>query len=214
MGHLIRSFQDVPIQGAIDRLKLAHSYITTKVAESARSSVNPNWGTTTKRSGVSLVGDDRPPDIDKDREGVSEILNMVATVERLIGTLQWLLSESGFERAVVARCHPTTSDAPSANDLVLEDPTGRTLARVEICDVVAARGDGNRKEASCLRKLGCTEEVPRDGVRRFIGTSPEFARHLTRRRRTTSHYRFQRHEANDPPATAVMELLRQEAPNP
>lgn len=132
---------------------------------------------------------------------------MTATIERLLGTLQWAARQPGLGAVIVGECHPTTSDRPEANDLVLAEPTSnRTLALFEVCDV-ASRGDGNKKERESLAKLRCAETVPEDGVRRFLGTSPEFARFLVSPRRRARHYSYLAHLSDDGLETAILEIV-------
>ena len=81
----------------------------------------------------------------------------------------------------VKECHPSTSSAKGSNDLMLEDTIGVVVVRCEVCDVASDSAGSNGKERKDVASLGCADGVPDDGVRRFLCTSPEFARAAAQR---------------------------------
>ncbi len=208
MNHLVQPFGHVSMPQALERLREAHGFLVARGKLSALvSSANESWGIDNKRHRVSLEKLDRPEDIGKESERLPELINMTATIERLIGTLDWAATQPDLRDAIVSECHPTTSDEPEANDLVLAEPAnGRTLALFEVCDV-ASRSDGNKKERKSLAKLGCSEAVPEDGIRRFIGVSQDFAELLLSPRRRARAYAYRAHAANDGLGTTLLEVV-------
>ena len=211
MPHLIEPFENVSLEAAAERLVASHDFLLECVAGVQVAAPPQTWAINTKRVGVSLLAPGRPPDIGKPSEALGELLNLLATVERLIAGLAWFSAQAEFATSNVLACHPTTSDSPQSNDLVLSDTTGNRIALVEVCDVASANGDGNKKEQASIQKLGCSVSVPDDGARRFIICSPEFARQLSRRRRGPIHYQCTDLEVGDAANTRVCELLRPDA---
>ena len=118
----------------------------------------------------SLVG--------KVSERFAEVVNIAATMERLLDTLQWFQENPQYGALVVGECHPSTSDDADGNDIVLRSLEGAVRVRCEVCDVVSSCPGQNGKEKSDLKNLGCEAAVPEDGVDRYIATSPEFAEAL------------------------------------
>jgi hypothetical protein len=129
-----------------------------------------------KRKHVSLKGADRPAAVCKDAERFGEVVNMVATLERLLAAMGWFERQPEFMGMRVKECHPSTSSAKGSNDLLLEDATGAVVVRCEVCDVASDSAGSNGKERKDISSLGCANGIPDDGVRRFLCTSPEFAR--------------------------------------
>ncbi len=92
------------------------------------------------------------------RQKLTEVINQLATIERLLAAMRWARSHlHDFDTVVIA--HPTTSSRPrnvfevdgakrsepADNDLILADAAGRQCW-FEVSDVVG-ESDGNRKEA-------------------------------------------------------------------
>ena len=115
----------------------------------------------------------------KKGERFAEVVNMAATMERLLDALTWFWNHPDYRSLRVRECHPSTSDDSSGNDIVLESADGIVKVRCEVCDVVSRNAAQNLKEAKDIRKLGCETGVPPDGVSRYIATSPEFAQALS-----------------------------------
>jgi hypothetical protein len=108
---------------------------------------------------VPLPPESRPLLIQKNAERFSEVVNMCATVERLLDALQWA-NEYRFSGHLVKVCHPTASsnkkdgDTGLDNDLVLipRSVGAEKIARFEVSDV-CGDGDGNDKERKDLENL-------------------------------------------------------------
>jgi hypothetical protein len=59
--------------------------------------------------------------IGKDKEGLIEMINMLATLERLIYAIQWFSEQPEHYFFKVQACHPTSSSSEKENDLMLTD---------------------------------------------------------------------------------------------
>lgn len=190
------------------RLNAIRAFLVERAATALPHGVAESWGTATKRVRVELRGDRRPIEIEKDHEVMIEVVNLVATIERLVAGLAFLATYRTYGALQVGQCHPSTSDDAEGNDIVLVTGRGETAVRLEACDLVSEARDGNGKEASLLSKLGCTDEVPASGVGLFIATSPEFARYLSGRKRrwASKHYSYTVHDANDTADSRVLEV--------
>lgn len=134
---------------------------------------------------------------------------MVATVERLIAALNWFEQQSECRDLRVKQCHPSTSSAKESNDLMLEDDIGRNVVLCEVCDVASSSAGQNGKERNEIKRLGCTNGVPADCVRRFICTSPEFARAIqsVKRQWGQRQHRYREYEVGDESHTIMLELI-------
>jgi hypothetical protein len=215
MPHLVRPFRDESLQGAVRRLHSVHAHLTNCAGRATPPPGAENWGSRFKRVRVILDTPERPPDIEKTDEALSEVINMTATLERLIAVLEWFTRDRKFAGSRVSECHPSTSDSEDGNDLVLTDHGGNVIARVEVCDVVSSSSDGNSKEPSSLNKLGCQTHVPSDGVARFLVTSPEFGSYIgnDKRKWRRKHYRYESHLAGDHANTVILAICNQ-TPSP
>lgn len=197
MPHLVKPIRNTRLDEALAQVRAAHLAIVKSAREQARARLAggalSSWGADAKRLTVNLESVGKPV------ERFVEVLNMAATMERLIDALAWFTAHPEYERLTVQQCHPTTSDDKSkgggehGNDLVLVDDAERVRVRCEICDVVSGRGDSNNKEPKDLESLGCAGGVPADGVERFLVTSGEFAGWLVgpRRRWADKDYRYE-----------------------
>ena len=162
-----------------------------------------------KRMYVGLKADARPGAVCKDAERFGEVVNMVATLERLVAALGWFERHSEFSALRVKECHPSTSSAKGSNDLMLEDATGTVIVRCEVCDVASDSAGSNGKERKDIASLGCADGVPADGVRRFLCTSPEFARAIQSPKRKWAHrlHRYREFAVGDATGTVLVELI-------
>lgn len=183
MPHVIEPFANASFESAIQDLRNAHTFVVTRAKKAIiDADVDPAlWGIAMKRISVDLGGDSRPKLIGKPHEKLGETINIAATVERLIGAIEWFSGE--FPSYSIRECHPSTSDEALGNDLVLIDGSGTIVVRCEVCDVASSSAGSNGKEKKDIRNLGCTQQVPDDNVRRYICTAPEFARALTNGKR-------------------------------
>jgi len=100
------------------------------------------------------------------------------------------------------------SNDEDANDIVLIDKMKPIIVRCEVCDVASESAGANRKEMKDLNSLGCANEVPRDGVKRYICSSKEFAEALTSKTRMWSkkHYRYERIMLHDPADSQLLQV--------
>lgn len=206
MPDLVSAIYDTAIDNAVVALQEAHSFLV-KCATAAgdRISHQPQfWGIAAKRLSVDLRPSDAPRLIGKSQERFVEVINMSATVERLVAFLVWCSHR--YPEATVGQCHPSTSADPTGNDLVLHDRRGVALVRCEVCDVVSSKAHQNNKERKDLANLGCAHAVPVDGVDRYICTSPEFAVALASpgRRWSALHYRYDLIQLSDPAETVAL----------
>lgn len=190
MPHLINSFGGKAIKDGLSDLRATHDFLVDRAKLSIKKfeSISSPWGINAKRISVSLQCEKRPALIGKDEEKLSEVINMVATTERLIDVLEWFGRKENFS---IHECHPSTSDNDGGNDLVLKIG-GKIAVRCEVCDVISTNAGSNGKEKKDLRNLGCGENVLDDGVERYICTSNEFAVALTSDKRNwqSKNYRY------------------------
>jgi len=193
MPHLIEPFTNASFEDAVADLRAANSFIVGRAKEAMiAADVNvAMWGISLKRTPVDLTGNSRPRLIGKPTEKLSEVINITATVERLIAAIEWFSHDC--PSCKIHECHPSTSDETNRNDLVLIDDKGMVVVRCEVCDVASSSAGSNGKEKKDIRNLGCNVAVPEDNVRRYICTSPEFAIALTSEKRkwATIPYRYE-----------------------
>jgi hypothetical protein len=202
MSEMIRSF------GIGGRYEACSSFVTLDVAlkwlsgahrilrqqgrlalqEAARIPAGRSWGSAVKRQRVPFPSGRIP--ILAEIESVHnliEVVNMCATLERLLDTISWL-TETRLNSYLVEHCHPTTGSSRQRrdsghfdNDLVLVKSTrSEVRARVEVSDIIGP-GDSNRKFSQDLKRLGVldenghvtagTDRWPKDRV--FIASSKE-----------------------------------------
>ena len=193
MPHVIEPFTNSSFEDAVADLRAANSFIVSRAKKAliaADISVG-KWGISLKRTPVDLGGDSKPRLVGKPSERLSEVINIAATVERLIAAIEWFSREC--PSCKIHECHPSTSDEANANDLVVVDGKGNVVVRCEVCDVASNSAGSNSKEKKDIRNLGCNVAVPEDNVRRYICTSPEFASALTSEKRkwATMPYRYE-----------------------
>lgn len=113
----------------------------------------------------------------------AEILNQLATVERLLDVLAWSARVGAVH---VIECNPSTSRGPVANcshDLVVRGAGLRIV--VEVSDVAGEIGNANRKmekDLATLDRCRCGDT----SARRILAVSPQSARWLQARARRVS----------------------------
>jgi len=211
MKHLVATFSNVSLAEACRELCEAHDYLVTcaRTALSDIPSSGPLWGIKMKRLYIDLTRPGRPSFVGKDTERHGEVVNMVATLERLIAAIEWFQHQTTFKDLRVSECHPSTSSADGSNDLVLTTDDGRIAVRCEVCDVASSSPSSNKKESKDLKNLGCHVVVPDDGVRRFICTSPEFAAALQGATRKSAKWphRYQSFPLRDAGCTVLLEVI-------
>ncbi len=181
MAHIINTIRDISTIQASKILSKVHNDLVFAITKSdIFQSISLHWGIEAKRLVVDLSNVNNPW-ISKKSERFVELINILATVERTIDTLNWCASQ--FPSLIVGQCHPSTSHDPDGNDIVLVDRNGVIRIRIEVCDVASNKAGQNGKERSDLANLGCDSLVPKDDVSRFIGTSEEFAAALSSSKR-------------------------------
>lgn len=211
MKHLVTTFADLALSDARRQLMEAHDFLVSSCLDAlaAIPKSGPLWGIQMKRMHVKLNTAARPAVVCKDAERFGEVVNMVATLERLVAALGWFEQQPEFRGLRVKECHPSTSSAKGSNDLMLEDGTGNVLVRCEVCDVASSSAGQNGKERKDILSLGCAQGVPCDGVRRFICTSPEFARAIqsAKRKWAERRHRYREFILGDAGGTVLVEIV-------
>ena len=153
---------------ALEHLQKAHSFLAKQGKMTLNKVIefdaNGEWGVRVKRKGVICP----PNDLllianDGVTHNLAEVVNMCATVKRLIDALEWA-KHSEFKDWIVEVCHPTQTSGKNENDLMLVSPVDEhRRACFEISDV-AASSDGNDKETKDLVSLGvlkrCAKTLP------------------------------------------------------
>lgn len=211
MKHLVATYVDLPLSDARRQLAEAHDFLVARCLDSLATVPHAGllWGVQMKRMYVDLKAAARPAAVCKSAERFVEVVNMVATLERLVAALGWFERHPEFSGLRVKECHPSTSSAKGSNDLMLEDATGTIVVRCEVSDVASESADSNGKEPKDIASLGCADSVPADGVRRFLCTSPEFARYIQRAKRKWGQrtYRYSEFAVGDTTGTMMLELI-------
>ena len=199
MPHIIEPLTNVSFHDAIRDLRDAHGFVVARAKQAlVEADSNPAyWGIFMKRISVNLTAESRPRLIGKSSEKLGEVVNIAATVERLLAAIEWFSIE--YPSYSILECHPSTSDESSGNDLVRVDSNGTIAVRCEVCDVASSSAGSNGKERKDIRNLGCETEVPDDNVRRYICTAPEFATALmsAKRKWFTRPYRYEQVKLGD-----------------
>jgi hypothetical protein len=192
MPHLVNPLRNATYNAAIRELQLVHAFLVRRAGEEIASSAIPadRWGIGAKRLEVRLIGEGRTKYIGKPSERFGEVVNMTATIERMLALLQWCSRQPAYKGLRIRQCHPSTSDDAGGNDLVLVTREGVVKVRCEVCDVASSRASSNGKEGSDLSKLGCAHSVPEDGATRFICTAREFADALASSARKWHNYTY------------------------
>ncbi|NYZ13371.1 hypothetical protein HL658_12490 [Azospirillum sp. RWY-5-1] len=124
---------------------------------SAASRERADYGSRFKRARVDLRGG-----LD---HNFSEIINQLATVERLMDALTWFGASPEFRDHQVILCNPTTSSAGvwlpdghvAKNDLVLAAASG-PVVRCEVWDGAGRDRINNGKDKSVLAALGLVKQ--------------------------------------------------------
>lgn len=171
--HLIRPL--TAAEGPMDapaylgQLQGAHDAIVGRAVGWTHAVAGPSWGIRAKRTLVDLTG--AHPLVTSEKNPISELLNICATVERLLDALGWAI-ENGWAQSVL-ECSPTTSGVAGPSDIRTRGVEGE--AWFEVSDVVSAR-DGNRKLQTDLARL----ELATAGVATFLVTSPSWERRIQR----------------------------------
>lgn len=229
MPHLVEVIASLSLAETTARLQLAHDYLVEQAQKAlveANVSDSRSWGASMKRIKVELPTPPKGIPEKLGRQNLVEIINQCATIERLLHTLAWAMSdESGFRDWSVKYCHPTTSsykqkeedpDEPQQdNDLVLYSAQGGSQAFFEVSDVASDK-DGNGKEKKDLTSLrilqpgdaiGCiTNSFPSE--RSFLVVSSEFAEGILRRRPSWIKQHCQYVKRMDQNGTVVLEVCK------
>lgn len=211
MPHLIKPFANERFPDAIARLRSAHEHVVSQARRAIATSEGDatTWGISIKRHRVELDTQHESRLIGKSDEKLAEIMNISATVERLIAVIEWFASRFNDEGARILECHPSTSDEDDGNDLVIVNANGDVAARCEVCDVASSNAGSNGKERKDIRNLGCDQAVPDDDVARYVCTSPEFAQALVsaRRKWDKKRYRYEMIQLNDVADSCLLRVL-------
>lgn len=209
--HLVAPMKGSSLSEVRRSLEFAHDYLVECCGRAVASLPvdRKHWGLDMKRLQVVIPDTNRPSLVTKNQERFTEVVNMLATMERLQAALSWFEQHEEFAHLSVLACHPSTSSEPGSNDLVLGSSEGNCVVRCEVCDVVSSAAGQNGKERKDLASLGCAQGVPDDGVRRFLCTSSEFSQALqnSRRKWEKCNYRYREFRVGDPGNTVLMELV-------
>lgn len=212
MAHLIRGLSGTTQPDALRQFERAHAFLVDRARDSLSqlSLRRERWGAFAKRASVDLSGPGRDPLVSKDSERIVEVINMTATLERLIDALRYFANLPDSRTWLVLECHPSTSSSEGGNDLVLGPFRDDIRIICEVTDVVSSTASQNQKERKDLASLGCREAVTTDGVRRFICTSREYGGALASPQRpwASMHYRYRVVELEN---TVLLELQQPSA---
>jgi hypothetical protein len=163
------AFRITNVATAISELRSAHEFVRLAAQRTLSNMfdvpVDRSWGATVKRRRVDLPVEGRPRLIEPESRShnFSELVNLCATVERLLDAMDW--ADNGeLSQGEIECCHPTTGsnkidydpadspqDDPGDNDLVIVK--GGKRFRFEVSDI-SGRLDTNRKIPKDLNSLG------------------------------------------------------------
>jgi len=175
MAHLIEPPSDrCKTSWFLGELERAHHEIVeAATAWMATTFPEQAWGASAKRSEIPLEG--LHPWIGTQSQPFGELLNQLATIERLLDALEWSVSQ-GLTEVVV--CHPTTSSGD--HDLVTCDENSRYCA-FEVSDVAGASGNQNGKMKVDIQTFAhCICAFCTAGAERYLATSPSSSNWLVR----------------------------------
>lgn len=165
--HLIRPLAEdegpMDADAYLSQLQGAHNAIVERAVSWSHAVPEPAWGIRAKRVPVDLA--EAHFLVTSEKHPISELLNICATVERLLDGLAWAI-ENGWAQSVI-ECNPSTSGVVAPPDLRTRGVEGE--AWFEVSDVVLAR-DGNRKLQQDLDRL----QASPPGVATFLVTSPSW----------------------------------------
>ena len=157
-------------------LSAAHAALTARLVTTAGKVTPPplgaaHWVVQIKRSPVDVGGVPMVPE-GVESQPFSEVVNQLATVERLIDALDWAV---GQQMDTVEHCNPATSGGRKgscSHDLVVTGPGGKMV--FEVSDVAGASGNGNGKVTKDLIALrGCIcKDAENKRAQRFLAVSP------------------------------------------
>ena len=203
MGHLINTLSG-EIVDVRQELQEAHDFLV-KCAQAAQTSVSDatSWGIDTKRVSVALNVSQPPLKIGKPEERMGELVNMTATVERLLDALRWFETHNDFKQLTVVKCHPSTSSGE--NDLVLGTQQGQVSVLCEVSDV-ASDGDGNGKANKDIASLYTAWEKHTEHARYFLCVSSEFAPVIERKKHLAANRRVALHKTGEKSGTVLIEV--------
>ena len=89
--HLVATFADLSLPDARRQLAEAHDFLVARCLDS-RAAVHRAvqlWGVQMKRMHVVLKATNRPAAVCKDAERFGEVVNIIATLERLVAAIGW-----------------------------------------------------------------------------------------------------------------------------
>lgn len=185
MPHLFTPLSEAtPLSDWLRQLTAVHDAVA-RVAAARQDVVDAvdHWGCVVKRRPVDLSGlatdDSVSAFIGVTSHPFGELVNQLATVERLLDALRWA-ETNGAERVV--ECNPSTSHSPAgicSHDLVVARP-GTTMV-FEVSDVAGITGNANRKMEKDLRTLERCSCGAGSFVRRLLAVSPQSGRWLEAR---------------------------------
>ena len=98
MPHVVEPFTKRPYSDALSLLRSAHDYLVVRAREviAGTEIQNSNWGASVKRTPVALNVGEVPQLIGKHEERLGEVINIAATLERLIDGIQWFASHPNY----------------------------------------------------------------------------------------------------------------------
>jgi hypothetical protein len=228
MAHLVCAWKALPATQCRAELERVLTYLVARARDqSVRLADLPaeRWGCLAKRFKIDL-GDSkaRPSSIQKDKENIVELINMIATMERLVDALAWILGRD--PQAQVVSCDPTTSTphargrrngkgSPALLSLGVPAPDlhvrGSAFEAIfEVADIISEVRDGNGKEKSSLRNLGCETSIPEGPIARYLVVPEGFSAWLCR---TTRRWRDKHFAYDDPVPVGTTHLLRVRPPD-
>jgi len=158
------------------RLTAVHDAVArAAAAHQAGVDTVDHWGCVVKRRPVDLselaIDDALGGMIGVTSQPFGEIVNQLATVERLLDALRWSQGNGAQE---VVECNPSTSRGQAgtcSHDLVVA--ASETTIVFEVSDVAGDSGNANRKMEKDLATLDRCTCGMRSSARRLLAVSPQ-----------------------------------------
>ena len=209
--YLVKPILEASVPNAISEFRGVHDFLAAQT-RAAVASEHDQWAINIKRLIVDLRGRNRPSLLGKEEEKLIEVLNVTASLERLIAALNWFSREEGLRSLILAECRASAGGATDSYSIVLSNERGKTRVLCEVCDVASGVAVQPGKEREYLWRLGRQGTVLSDGVRRFICTSPEFAAVVQKEQRGRQRiaHSYVLHQINDEAETVLLEIISQE----
>lgn len=160
MSSLVGPLASTPIQKVFSELDAARQTLLTALNQHRFGSAVSACAL--KRIAVTITPSGL---VSQSSHNYSEVVNQLATLERLVDALGWMIMNPKFSQSLVELCNPTSSSmvwplAGISNDLIVSDPQGG----VHLFEVSDTEGNNNRKMKTDIERLFANKGLMLDRV--------------------------------------------------